>query len=72
MSCLEYLIVSSIFSKQKLEEDFTTIHKQLVEGRILKCQSFSHNNTSILINLPKALDYEDIKVEEEDKTTIQE
>ena len=50
-----------------MEKDFTTIHKQLVERMILKCQSFSHNNnkTSILIHLPKILTYEENWVEED-------
>jgi hypothetical protein len=33
---LEYLIARSIFSRQKVEIDFTTIHKLLIERRILK------------------------------------
>jgi hypothetical protein len=36
MLCLEYLIARSIFLGQKVEIDFTTLHKPLIERRILK------------------------------------
>jgi hypothetical protein len=49
-----------------VELDFTTIHKQLVERRILKCQPFSNNNTiHHLIHPPKALAYEENRREED-------